>query len=557
MGARSTYSEYGSDPRITIPVKHYAGELVGVRLWNPMHPDRSRRKTWIPGHGGNHLLGAHKLAALDEDEPVLWCEGESDYLAVTATGVPVVAVTGGAMAVPTDLSGVAGRRVVVAYDNDGTGRKGARKAAAELLSAGATVWLMDIGQKVQQGKADLRDWLVKGGATASDLRDLMEEVAAGRPLTVSRCEDEEKIAEERRRRRVRRSVDAEKALADWEEPPSFIHMGEELDLEDQAIVWAIEDLFELGTNVLLVAGYKAGKTVLALNMVKSLVDNEGFLGFQTDFPDDGRRVAWWNYELTQAQARRWVHDLGVEHPERISQLRLRGYSMPLQTDVVVDWAVEWLRLRRVRVWVLDPFSEAFDGDENDNSVVRVWLQNLDEIKRRAGVECVLLIAHGGHVEQEEGREHARGASKLEGWKDVGWYYTKHSDQGDLRFLRAFGRDVDVPNFAVQMNLSTRVLSRDESSIGLTRNEIVAQKKAKLIAGIVARHPGLQQDPALGITKGELRMKLGKGGNNEKDVWIALAERQRLIRTEPGKQRAIHHYPVEQASKFHITGALDD
>ena len=151
--------------------------------------------------------------------------------------------------------------------------------------------------------------------------------------------DDEALDKERQRRRVRRAIDNEEALNAWCPPPSHEHMAEELTLDEQPIAWTVENLHETGTNTLVVAAYKTGKTVLALNLLKQLVDNEDFLGFKTFLPDDGRRVAWWNYELTADQARRWVREMGCEHPERLAHLPLRGYPMPLQTETVAEWAV--------------------------------------------------------------------------------------------------------------------------------------------------------------------------------------------------------------------------
>jgi hypothetical protein len=145
------------------------------------------------------------------------------------------------------------------------------------------------------------------------------------------------------------------------------------------------------------------------------------------------------------------------------------------------------------------------------------------------------VVHTGHAEQEEGKERARGASRLEGWKDVGWYYTRHPDQDGLRFLRAFGRDVDEPNFAITYDPVTRLLARDETTTGMTRGQIVAHKKAKRVHEVVAQNPGIKKE--------DLRSRLGRGGNTEKNEAIALAVDMGLIRTEPGKQRALHHYAV--------------
>lgn len=529
------------------------------------------------------------LQALSSGASEIWLpEGENDVETLRKLGYVASTGWGGAgqwsPAQAEWFRGYTGT-VVVVVDNDGPGAAEGVRKFDTLTALGVRVALYsppeghnDLSEMVAAGwdvqeveERDIDDlrataveaasnptartnWLTYGQdpETLSHLVHLLDPPAPPREGEPN-LEDAAWIYEhkrmERLRRQVKRAVDAEEALADWQEPPSHLHMGLELDLEERPIVWTVEDLHERGTNTLLVAGYKTGKTVLALNLLKSLADNEPFLGFKSALPDDGRRVAFWNYELTEDQARRWVRELGVEHPERISHLPLRGYRMPLQTDQIVEWAVRWLDARDVKVWVIDPFAEAFDGDENDNSEVRVWLQNLNEIKRRAGVEDVWLVVHSGHAEQEEGRERARGASRLEGWKDVGWYYAKHPDNDGLRFLRAFGRDVSVSNFAVRMDPRTRGLSRDSTSEGMTRDQVVADSKARKVAEIVARHPG--------INATALRRQLGKGTNEAKDDWIELAEDMGLIRREvggPGKPTL--HFPVEP-EKFRLGQVSDD
>lgn len=529
--------------------------------------------------GSRHLIYQlpEVLAAVvehDESDEIWLPEGERDVETLRALGVVASTGHGGAGkwgdAQAAWLEGYAGT-VVVLVDNDAPGaaegvlkwdalnRLGVRveilaaptphKDVSDLFAAGGE--LEDL-EAVEIG--ELREQAVEGVTTPNagwvtyglSRQDRAHLTNILRPAAASAEVDVEELTElaghirrERMRRLATKKLDAEEALAEWEAPPSYPHMGEELDLEELPIDWTVEGMHERGTNTLIVATFKAGKTVLALNLICALVDHGLFLGFKTCFPEDGRRVAWWNYELTENQARRWVRELGLEHPERVTHLPLRGYSMPLQAEQIVEWAVGWLRDHNIKVWIIDPFAEAYDGDENDNSLVRVWLQNLNEIKRRAGVEDVWLIAHTGHGEAEEGRERARGASRLEGWKDTGWYYTKHPETDDMRFLRAFGRDVDQANVAVRFHSATRRLAVDENASGQTRAELVARSKSDHVAQLVAQQPG--------IKKGDLRAKLGRGANPDKDRWIALAVERGLVRTEEGKQRAIHHLPVDRPS----------
>jgi hypothetical protein len=314
-------------------------------------------------------------------------------------------------------------------------------------------------------------------------------------------------------------------------------MAEELALADEPVDWLVEGMHVRGTNTMVVAGFKVGKTVLALNLMRSLVDGDDFLGFETALRDDGTRVAWSNYELTTAQARIWVRKLGVENPGLISHLSLRGYPMPLAAKHVMDFMVDWLIEHNVKVWVIDPFAEAYDGDENDNSEVRTWLQCVNEIKRRAGVEDAYLIVHTGHGEQKPGRERARGASRLEGWSDANWYYTRVADSDDLRFLRAFGREVDQKSIVVRFDPTTLRLTRDEAASGRSHDQVVANQMVDRVVEKVVEKPG--------INKTELRAELDKGNNTSKDKWVAMAESTGRIRIEHGGPgRPQKHYPVE-------------
>jgi hypothetical protein len=547
-------------PHITVPVRDIAGELAGVHLWNPFATGSQPKKSWIPGHkGAQHLLGAHKLARWRANWRIVLTEGASDYLANTALGIPCVAVMAGAGAIPSELDALAGREVVVGYDADPTGQQGARKVVGELLGAGAEeVWLADLRPVLSDDDhKDWRDWIVEESATAEDVLAFLQETVAGPTFNeiadaaIDEVDWEQKVrqkADDKLLDRAgKRLADADEAMEDWDEPPFVPDMKEELELVIPEIEWTVEGLHPSGGNTSPVGTYKAGKTVLELNLAKSLADGKPFLGHATHLADGGR-VGWWNYELTTGQARRWMSQLDIEHPERITHLPLRGYPMPLGSDVIVDWAVEWLRSLNIKVWIIDPFAEAYDGEENSATEVKLFTRKIDEIKRRAGVPDVFLTLHTGHAEHEEGRERPKGSSKLPAWYDVGWYYTVHPDNDDLRFFRAHGRDVSVPNFAVRMDPLTRELSCDEVTKGMTRDVAAASSKAHWVAEIVARHEGINQ--------GTLRDELGGGRHEKKDKWIALAEKLGLIRIERGPNNSLLHYPIPQEN-FKLHGEEDE
>jgi hypothetical protein len=272
---------------------------------------------------------------------------------------------------------------------------------------------------------------------------------------------------EARRLRVKREAerrvrDAEEA-GEWSIPESRFSLAEELDIEDPPIEWEVEGLHEVGTNVLLTAAFKTGKTTLALNLMKSKMDGTPFLGHFT-VPAPTGRIAWWNFELTERQARRWLREMGVTRPEWGSVLHFRGHKMPIHSDHVRDSLVSWLKERSVTYLIVDPFGSAYDGKENDNDEVREWTRRLDEIKALAGVDSVVLVTHTGRGGQEKGFEHARGAAKLDDWNDIRWVYAKDRDdsENEARYFYAHGREVDFPETGVSYDEASRTLRIDAS-----------------------------------------------------------------------------------------------
>jgi hypothetical protein len=115
------------------------------------------------------------------------------------------------------------------------------------------------------------------------------------------------------------------------------------------------------------------------------------------------------------------------------------------------------------VWLIDPLSALYAGEENSNTEMGAWLAAIDRIKRRAGVETVFLVHHVSEASPEESDDpnagrmlKGRGASRLTGWADVLWSYSGRFDEP--RYLAALGRDVDLPLFGgLTMSSGSRLL----------------------------------------------------------------------------------------------------
>lgn len=287
------------------------------------------------------------------------------------------------------------------------------------------------------------------------------------------------------RREAKIAYESARAADDWAPPQGFDTVADGLAAPREPRQFLVDQLIIENGNVLVTAGHKTGKTTLGWNLLRALCDRVPFLDSFDTRPLAGR-VAYWDYELDADYAYTELAKIGLRRGDLAVMLNLRGHSMPIENDLVAEWAVTWLRERDTEVWVLDPFGAAFSGEENSNTEVREWLKRLDMIKMEAGVKELVLVTHSGRSIVDEGAEHSRGASRLEDWPDVLWKYTKDTTGAEnipttQRYLTAFGRGVDHPEFALSYDPLTLRLSHIEGSG--SRSE---QRRAALADAII-RH----------------------------------------------------------------------
>jgi len=204
---KSTKQTVTIPARLVLPA--YDAELNVVGLYSRSRrsdpwkkPDGTSTNKWNAGGSQNGVLGGHLLRERHE-ALVLLCAGGSDLLAA-ARHLPHIVPTSflcGESSVPLAAKSLLrGRKVVIAYDADPTGRTGAAKVATELASCAAEVRIVEWPEAWTNGGAakDLRDFLRSHGAEA------VAKVVEGAPLTPH-------------------SVDSVESVAggDWKEPVPF------------------------------------------------------------------------------------------------------------------------------------------------------------------------------------------------------------------------------------------------------------------------------------------------------------------------------------------------
>jgi len=271
-------------------------------------------------------------------------------------------------------------------------------------------------------------------------------------------EVDQEIHRQRVRREAKRRLDADEAAASWRRPDAWELVGL-LAEPDEPIDWTVKDVLPTGSNVLVTAQFKTGKTTLANHLAACMADGRNFLG-QFETAAIPGRVALWNYEVSKSMFTRWLRDLNIENADKVVGINLRGFNMPFTAPAVIEWVVKWLMEKEVTDWIIDPWGRAIVGvaNENDNTEVGQVLDILDNIKERAGVRNLIVPTHTGRVVQEQGAERARGATRVDDWADVRWMLT---EQEGTRFFRAHGRDVDVPEGSLGFDPIMRSLTYSE------------------------------------------------------------------------------------------------
>lgn len=330
-------------------------------------------------------------------------------------------------------------------------------------------------------------------------------------------------------------------LREFPYPVKEWSLQDELALPPREHVWRVQDLQRVHGNVVLIAGYKLGKTTLIMNLIRSLVDGTPFLGlFEVDQVEGN--VAVFNYELDPEQWVDWARDMHFENPEKVKPFHLRGLgALQFWLPNIQDRLVEWMLENEVCYWVLDPTAQAWDTlleSEGDNIRAAQFTRAIDTVKARAHVDEANLTHHTSRANQEAGR----GPSALEGWYDAGWFLTGKRDE--LQF-HAIGRDVDISPtnvaFHEDQHRSFFLDTRAE------KEEVAEKKEAKRVALEILRELGPQSQSAMGK---ELKARgVGVSTNRLKKMlegWCGSADNPMAFKEELLQGRRTRTYYLKES-----------
>jgi AAA domain/Bifunctional DNA primase/polymerase, N-terminal len=346
----------------------------------------------------------------------------------------------------------------------------------------------------------------------------------------------EALERARRARKVQRIIQREESGATFV-PPALRELGAFLREPDEEVRYRVEEVWPAGGRVLLAAQYKAGKTTLRDNLVRSLVDGEPLLGEFAVQPVAGRVVVL-DLELSEGMLRRWLRDQRIQREDGVVAGPLRGNAraLDLLDDSVMDWWVRHLQGVGCEVLMLDCLRPALDalGLSEDKDAGR-YLVKFDELLERCGAREGVIIHHMGHA-----AERSRGDSRLRDWPDVEWQLVRldAEDPRSPRLFSAMGRDVDVParNLAYD-GFSRRLTASMAADIRTERELHGLDDLIDRVVEVVNTRPGL--------TTRDLRDELG-GTPNLAGRARDEAERRGVIVVTDGPRRARLHWLPEDA-----------
>jgi hypothetical protein len=208
---------------------------------------------------------------------------------------------------------------------------------------------------------------------------------------------------------------------------------------------------------MLSAQFKAGKTTLVGNLLRSLIDGDPFLGRDVVTRVRGC-VALLDLEMGQMQLDDWLGCARIRHDDRVLIIPLRGMASAFDItlpDVRAQWVTRF-RQAQISYLVVDclrPILDAVGLDEHHEA--GKFLVHFDALLREARIPDALVVQHMGHT-----GERARGDSRLRDWPDVEWRLVREDedDPASARYLTAYGRDVDVAESKLEYDSTTRRLT---------------------------------------------------------------------------------------------------
>jgi hypothetical protein len=301
----------------------------------------------------------------------------------------------------------------------------------------------------------------------------------------------------------------------------------------------IDSVMPDGGRVVFSAPYKAGKTTVVGNLIRSLVDGDPFLDTFT-VNKRAERLVLIDNELSEDMVRDWLLKQAIVNTDAVVDvICLRGQVS--EFDLLNDKRrAEWAALLRdvdcdyLIFDCLRPVLDALGLDENHDA--GKFLTAFDALLSEANTSGdATVVHHMGHA-----NERSRGDSRIQDWPDAIWKLVREDPDDELspRYFSASGRDVEVAQGQLKYDSATRHLSYQGTSRADAKKHRTWELPLKIAVEILTDDRKVNGN---GVGKTELIDKIKKAapGVGRPTIIEALdyGEQKRHLLTYPGPKNA--------------------
>jgi len=215
------------------------------------------------------------------------------------------------------------------------------------------------------------------------------------------------------------SIAADTAVRDQD---IFLNVTQFMNQYQEQIEWRVDGVIEVGTNGIMVALPKAGKSFVSVGLAVSLAVGVPWLGF----PVKRTRTAVVSREdyagTTARRIRRYIAGNGLSEEDVKQWLWVSSRSeiknLLLDSPSDLRLLINNLKRHKTEFCILDVLNVLHAKDENDNSEMRQVLKCVDHIRNEVG--CQVLVIHHAKKQWEEAMtlsEWARGSTAIGGFAE--------------------------------------------------------------------------------------------------------------------------------------------
>ena len=340
---------------------------------------------WKTGYGNNTptlYRSSHIQKAVAKGEPIYVAEGEKDVDTLVSYGFTATTSSGGAGKWrEMDTAALYGAHVIILPDNDAAGVKHAERIAKEIYRHAKSVKVVELPGLPEKG--DVTDWMADIAHTSAELKAVVNSVSTWKPAVHFKGH----------------------SLNDLRNLPQR--------------EWLVEGLLAKGESVMIRGPSGAGKTFVAIDLIKSLLTYQPWMDEHAINPDGDETltVAYATNEGTRALANRFESALGgqidtpglqvfIDVPQLFDQ---DGESGVIQ--FMEDYLAQYESTPDVLV--IDTLSAATVGaEENSAKDMNVVMNAVKQIQADWDCSVILLHHDGKHTGQERGSTVLRASMDL-------------------------------------------------------------------------------------------------------------------------------------------------